>query len=571
MKMLDLSKFEKIGEDKDTTKMRHKDGHEMTILHAKLPRLHREQLKRLKMADGGPVAQDPNKPWTQNDKKDFEKGASSGDVTLGQAYDNAKKSLGFAKGGKAHYAEGTEDAPASKNDIPMPPAEDNTPAQAPAAPAAFPAADALAAQNQGTPGIDQNLSTPTGAALTQASAIQAGEQAGNLQQKIDTASAQGKQTLAAQQAQNAADIQNRQNQTITDMKQHTDDFAQYMAEHPINENAYMENKNAGQKVATALGLVLGGFSGGFNGSGVNPAMNYLLAQQDRNIAAQKARMDQAHTIYGAYHSLYGDENVSTALTKVSMNDKLMADSNALAAKLGTPQAHVANLNLRAQLMQKNYDNLQKAAFLANQPGASAGNAHSAAVAPGGANPEAQNGQAQQGRILAPDAMNKLNQYSQRAAFDPAAQAQLPEAQRQFQNSYQADKALDQIDAIWPSASKSTTVFGSIANALEGTVGKVPFGIGEVLGNLPGEAIRDLGGQKEKQEQSYRAQLEGYIDSALANTGATPTDKGEMARKYFPNEGDSEETKAVKLKGFKDKIISLQHTGTIDNIGMTNKR
>jgi hypothetical protein len=209
--------------------------------------------------------------------------------------------------------------------------------------------------------------------------------------------------------------------------------------------------------------------------------------------------------------------------------------------------------------------------LANQPGASAGNAHSAAVAPGGANPEAQNGQAQQGRILAPDAMNKLNQYSQRAAFDPAAQAQLPEAQRQFQNSYQADKALDQIDAIWPSASKSTTVFGSIANALEGTVGKVPFGIGEVLGNLPGEAIRDIGGQKEKQEQSYRAQLEGYIDSALANTGATPTDKGEMARKYFPNEGDSEETKAVKLKGLKDKIISLQHTGTIDNIGMTNKR
>lgn len=53
--MFDLSKFEKISEDKDSTTLRHKDGHEMRILHSYIPKIQKEQLKRLKMAAGGQV------------------------------------------------------------------------------------------------------------------------------------------------------------------------------------------------------------------------------------------------------------------------------------------------------------------------------------------------------------------------------------------------------------------------------------------------------------------------------------------------------------------------------------
>lgn len=53
--MFDLSKFQKIAEDKDSTTLQHKDGHEMKILHSFIPKIQKEQLKRLKMAAGGPV------------------------------------------------------------------------------------------------------------------------------------------------------------------------------------------------------------------------------------------------------------------------------------------------------------------------------------------------------------------------------------------------------------------------------------------------------------------------------------------------------------------------------------
>jgi hypothetical protein len=77
-----------------------------------------------------------------------------------------------------------------------------------------------------------------------------------------------------------------------------------MNNHPINENHYMENQGAGQKVANALGLILGGFKQGLVG-GSNPAMDFINSQIDRDINAQKARADQQNTIYGAYKNLYG--------------------------------------------------------------------------------------------------------------------------------------------------------------------------------------------------------------------------------------------------------------------------
>jgi hypothetical protein len=51
--MFDLSKFQKTAEDKDTTTLKHEDGHEMRIMHAMIPKIQREQLKRLKMSEGG--------------------------------------------------------------------------------------------------------------------------------------------------------------------------------------------------------------------------------------------------------------------------------------------------------------------------------------------------------------------------------------------------------------------------------------------------------------------------------------------------------------------------------------
>ena len=55
MKGLNLSGFEKVKEDKDAIHMKHKDGHVIVIAVKALPKIQKEQLKRLKMADGGDV------------------------------------------------------------------------------------------------------------------------------------------------------------------------------------------------------------------------------------------------------------------------------------------------------------------------------------------------------------------------------------------------------------------------------------------------------------------------------------------------------------------------------------
>ena len=64
---LDLSKFKKTAEDKHTTTLESPEGHAITVMHTKLPALAREQLKRLKMSEGGSVDS-----WTK--REDNEKG-----------------------------------------------------------------------------------------------------------------------------------------------------------------------------------------------------------------------------------------------------------------------------------------------------------------------------------------------------------------------------------------------------------------------------------------------------------------------------------------------------------------
>jgi len=55
MKGLDYSKFKKVASDKDSTTLKHRDGHELKIAHKGLSDKHRDELHRLPMAKGGEV------------------------------------------------------------------------------------------------------------------------------------------------------------------------------------------------------------------------------------------------------------------------------------------------------------------------------------------------------------------------------------------------------------------------------------------------------------------------------------------------------------------------------------
>lgn len=471
MKMLDLSKFEKVKEDKNTTTMRHSDGHEMTILHAKLPKIHREQLKRLKMA----------------------------------------------KGGVAKYDEGTPDNPVSQADADNPvlqadanpPADDSqsapiTPEQVPQA--ENPALDQLNSQTQSPLPIDQNLGNPTSAALTQQRSVQLAEKAANLKQQIDTAQATGNLQLAKQAEQNAIAQGQRSDQTIQDMKKYTDNFANDTT--PINPNAMYQNMSVPAKIGNVLGLLLGGFTGGFNGTGNNPAMNYLKDQQEKDIQAQKDRFQQQKTVWGAYNTLYNNENVSTELAKKSWNDRLAAQANQLTAQLGTATSKYINMQVQSKILNDSNDHLKNAAWIIDAP---ASGAKQPAVQ---LNPEMKNGKPAYGPesadsrgIWTPQPMihdsdaDLISKMAYRAQNgDGAAAADLHAAQDEFKQGKTADNIRSQAPRLFGILHDNATrggqlghmvagadtsavpVIGPLINAVGSNIGSaynaIPFGNGE---------------------------------------------------------------------------------------------
>lgn len=523
---MDFSKYKKVKEDKQSTTMQSDAGHTITLMHAKMPRIQIEQLKRLKMGDGGRVG----------------------------LHIPIEKRAKLADAGEVGDAAAEQDVSVQDSPIQAPqgqpnPAVNMVPADVPAE---------VPAQQSYAP----NVNPQTG--QTNPGAVNANSQA--------VAQNQGQVNAAAAQAeipQNVAYIKamqqvaQQQQEAYNDIAKHTSDFAQHMQ--GVDPQHFVKSMPGGEKVLTSLGLLIGGFTQGYHG-GNNAASDWLNNQINKDIDAQKNAQDVNKTVYGAYRDLYGDSKAATAATKASMADIYAQMGKQIALKYGTQNAMIAAQNLANTAASATPKLLKEGAVdLTNLPG---GRGMGAPAPAGGHTPQ---GAKKQGNyILAPDAQHKLDALAWRATYDPAAAAQLPIAQQQHQSAVQAEKALQEIDRIFPLAAQSTTTSGSIANAIEDTVGEIPFGIGKVLGNLPGEAIRDLGGQKEKLNKSYSTQLEGYISAALEGTGATPTDKGQMAREYKPLASDSPEVKKAKLEGLKQKIIALQKSSALGAAGMLKK-
>lgn len=138
MQGLNLSKFKKIGSDKNCTTLKHDDGHELKIAHGNVSSKMREQLEKLPVhkAHGGKLEQyEDNEKYPENasdqDHEEWLKKASENRENNHKKFmDNHKKSMHPTHIKK--YAEGSEDAPVSKEDD----APEET--QKPEAPAATP-------------------------------------------------------------------------------------------------------------------------------------------------------------------------------------------------------------------------------------------------------------------------------------------------------------------------------------------------------------------------------------------------------------------------------------------------
>jgi hypothetical protein len=130
----------------------------------------------------------------------------------------------------------------------------------------------------------------------------------------------------------------------------------------INPNHYFENMSTGSKVASAIGLLLGGIGSGLT-QGPNPAQQFLQQQVDRDIEAQTKNLSNKQNIIGAFQHLYGDKTVALNMARSFQNGLYASKIAESAAKAQGPiaQAKAAQAMLPFKQAQMQY--LQQAQML----------------------------------------------------------------------------------------------------------------------------------------------------------------------------------------------------------------
>lgn len=358
--------------------------------------------------------------------------------------------------------------------------------------------------------------------------------------EVQAQTAQGNIPIA-EQAQKNADINKESLQkSLDDVTQYTNDFKDHMRSMYINPSAYGQSQTDAQKQQTAIGLFLGGLGGGGTS---NVALDFLNKNIERNIDAQKANQETEKNIYGAYQQLYNNDNVTAALTKVSMNDKLLADAQLVAAKLGTTQAQAQYNLLAGKVEADSTDQRMKAAAILNAGG----------LPKSGAAPN-QNPVPGTYQLLVPNAIQKSMGLSGTGVFDNAKLGSQLTAANNAEGVINGPLGdgkggLHEILSQMYNDIGQGTFTGGLETRVKGAAHALPFigDIGEKGLNVvqQGEGYKDYALKKTALIQDIGAALHGLVN---------PSEVAGMVERYAPALGDTPEDIAEKEKSMINTII-----------------
>lgn len=591
---MDFSGWKKIKEDAKCCTLVHPKGHQMTILMRGLPKIQQEQIKRLKLAEGGEVKYDrpelakKGEAILKEKHKISPEGKKRNEKFWGEAERTFRPVTKYAEGGATGNTDDADiESELEKNLGPMP------------------GKSAPVTINIGAPGITPNPSTPDQQSISAPpqkgqpvttvpvpknpnpllpdqtinapGAVEQQQKAIQQQVPIDIVKAREEARIQQEAIEKQNDIATMQMNNLNELKGHTDEFANYIQSNPINPKAYQENMSTGSKVATAIGLFAGGMGVPFGGH--NFASDYLNKQINRDIEAQQKRADNQKTVWGAYHNLYGDANVATNLAKVSAND-IVVHKTALAAKqVGTAQARQNANSLAAQKQIENNQLLIDAAGrlgilrtggrMPGKPG------QPGTAAPGAQPPSSQNENpegAKTYKILAPNSKDLYNM----AQYIPKLKDQRDQLFQQWTQAQQTEKVLngpnnDGIGGIHDimqkmyEASKKMGAYGHIHREGKNALEAIPL-----VGNAAGAATGVMPGTKsEKEYNGTMATLEADLGTALAGL-MTPTDIHNAIRANAPAYLDEPEEVDAKEKRVVQQIIKANRTSLLEGANMLHR-
>lgn len=322
--MLNLKNMKKVKDDGTLATFRHPKGHEIVVAKKMLPAIQRKQIESLPLhlAEGGEAEDRGPEEMTQEPAP---RGTTAFEENFPELSAGISKWLNPPSPMMAPAA--AEPHPADSHTAAAKALEAAALSHTAAAQARTPAAPS---QPMGNPGAGNSMSD-IGAAYLQ------GQNAISQQQAVDSAKAQATERIGGEDlAQRSNEAENVHQDLENQMVQRRKFLEDYEAGH-IDPKHFQESQTSNQRIATGIGLFLGGMGNAFTHQG-NPAFDMLNKQIDRDIDAQKMNMDKQRNLLSANHEVMGDTVLAHNMTKINMNDIYDHRIQLEAAKLGTQQA-----------------------------------------------------------------------------------------------------------------------------------------------------------------------------------------------------------------------------------------
>ena len=600
---MDLKGWQKIGEDKKTTTMKNEKGHLMTLVHKSLPAIQKEALKRLPLYDGGEVKGVHksyfDEPETKKQMGESKAGDKVRSMDINKSSKNEAKEehhkvlgemksmpnpklKGLAKGGMAYYDEGSKNGPVSSDDAKAPVVVNVGQPSAAAQQAQTP----VNVQQPNVSSQNPPVQLPNGS-MSAPGTAQTGLQAEQEQRNVDIAKAQSMVPIeqAKLQAQRDQAINDQNN--INALRTHADNLAQNL--NKVDPDAYRKNMSAPDKVATGLGLFLGGFSVPYGGQ--NYTADFLNKQIDRDIDAQKNNQERQKTIFGAYKDLYQDQNLASNMAKASMADIYQSQAAQIAQKLGTPQA-IANYHKVASDLAtvKNKAILDSAGNLSSIPNNPAGKVQPAQELPSGASNNPNQKLIDQGLVAGqaslgnPSAQASIPGNGQKPLIEPDEYADTPilkpGAQEHLDELRYTPKAKDEIEQIktqYNAAQQADIVLSQLHNvhqqlyedAKEGGTGgyfkrhdptaHIPL-IGGALSTAGIQPMTDT--KTNRDYETNRTRVVSDIANALKGTNVSGEEINRIVDANLPEHGDDPQQVARKERAIRIFIKNAINKGLL---------
>jgi hypothetical protein len=380
-----LKDAQKIAGDKNSSTFHLKNGHKIMVAHNALPAEQRKALEKMPvikmMADGGDTEPQPDSDQSQTPQLDAlaqgiqatHPGMSYGDAVTQAALGQQQTSNNVAQDKQAAADQATKDAANDAShdaaNLPKSPEEAQQQADAltaansaPPTPITAPADTTVpaAAGDQVTTGTTPTNTgdnppgqtpAPSGPDFSPSGVYNTGMAGINKQQQAETQI--GQQQLAANQQyqQQLIDHDKVYQAGVAAKNDEINSVVEDIKNGHIDPNHYQENQTSGQKVANAIGLVLGGWSSAYTHQG-NPAMDFLNKQIDRDIDSQKANLDQKKTLFGAYMDQTKNAQSAENMTRATLYGNYALQFQNAALKAATPLAQAKALQGEAAMKAK---------------------------------------------------------------------------------------------------------------------------------------------------------------------------------------------------------------------------